>query len=500
MQNKIAQYSSVITIILLVSASLFPLITALHYPVFLNDDTYITLTYAKNLANGNGFIFNHPPAVLGTTTPLFTIIVTGLALILRSTDIPKIAVFLSAFCWLGIAWLFFFFRTVWGLANWQVITLALVVIGSGWISFLGMEAYLFAFLLVLSFSIFFSEHYLLSGLTSGLLFLTRGEGVLVLALLVIAVPIRCLSKRQSVDIKLVQNILKLVVGFTLPVLLWIIYAQLTFGSFLPNTLVAKQAQGQNALWHSLLQRLIREWIPIWGKSFTSEKLPPFINFWWAIALIGFIDVLRQKRRWLILAVWVILYISGYTLLNVSAYWWYQLPILFALNIYFGLGIIAIVEVLTKRIKPYNSALIISSFFILLLIFVLAKPTFNAMLAYPGDARGESYTALSRWFDEHTDPSESIAYIEIGYLGYYTDNRIIDLAGLVLPDVVPHVAERDFAWGFWRYKPDYYVYLPDFDWALASIRTDPRFDQQYQPIATLPGPMENDFTIYGRIKK
>ena len=85
------------------------------------------------------------------------------------------------------------------------------------------------------------------------------------------------------------------------------------------------------------------------------------------------------------------------------------------------------------------------------------------------------------------------------MGYYTDNRIVDLAGLVTADIVPHVAQGDFAWGFWRYEPDYYVYLPDFDWALASIRSDPRFDREYHSIAVLPGPGQTDFVIYKRLK-
>lgn len=499
MQNKIAKYSSLFTVIVLAFASLFPLIAAYRYPAYLSDDSYITLTYAKNLASGNGFVFNHPPAVLGTTTPLFTLAVAGLALIFPQTDIPVIAVFLTAFCWLGIVWTIFFFRKEWGLENWQVCTVALVLIGSGWIGSLGMEAYPFAFLLVLSLSLFLSECYWLTGFITGLLFLTRGEGVLVLAVFSIAIPIQHWVTRKSIDIELVRNILKLVVGFTMPVLLWVIYAYFTFGSFLPNTLAAKQAQGQTGLWRPFLQRLTNEWMPLWGKSFTFEVLP-FVNFWWVIVLIGFIDVLLRKRRWLIPVGWITLYISGYILLNVSAYGWYQLPVLFVLNLFFGLGIVKIVEILTRHIKHHNLSLGISVLFTSVLVFVLAKPTFNAMLAYQGDARGESYAALGRWFREHTNSSESVAFIEIGYLGYYTDNRIIDLAGLVLPDVVPHIAEGDFAWSFWQYEPDYYVYLSDFDWALASIRADPRFDQQYQPVAILRGPRETDFIIYKRISQ
>jgi arabinofuranosyltransferase len=497
MQDRIVRHSSSLTFALLVLLSLFPLIAAYRYPRFLNDDSYITLTYAKNLANGNGFVFNHPPAVLGTTTPLFTIVVAGLALVLPRTEIPTIAVFLSGFCWLGVVWTLFAFRKHWGLENWHVCIVAFVLIGLGWIGYLGMEAYPFAFLLVLSLSLFLSERYWLTGIVVGLLFLTRGEGVLVLGILMIAIPIQQWGTSTSFDRELVRRALKLLIGFGLPALLWGVYAHLTFGSLLPNTLAAKQAQGQYSFSRPFLQRLVDEWMPLWGKRFGVLHV---VGFWWLFVLVGFIDVLLRKRRWLMLVGWITLYILGYSLLNVSAYSWYQLPILFVLDVLFGLGIVKVVELLLTHIEPRSLSLGTSALFVLLLVLVTAKPAFNAMLAYQGDARGDSYTALSRWFREHTTSSESIAFIEIGYLGYYTENRIIDLAGLVLPDVVPHVAEGDFAWGFWRYEPDYYVYLRDFDWALASIRTDPRFTRQYRPVATLRGPREVDFVIYARISR
>ncbi|MGD2048966.1 MAG: hypothetical protein PVH03_05700 [Chloroflexota bacterium] len=500
MQNKIITRPSLFfTIVLLVVLSLIPLIISYRYPAFLNDDSFITLTYAKNLAGGNGFVFNHPPAVLGTTSPLLTISIAGLALVFPQIDIPDIAVFLTALCWIGILWTFFFFRNEWGLKNWQVCILALVLIGSGWINFLGMEAYLFAFLLILALSLFFSEHYWFTGFSAGLLFLTRGEGVFVMVVLLIAITLQYWVAERSIDIKLVRKITKLIIGFAVPLFLWAIFAHVTFGSFLPNTLATKQAYIQHGFGQSLLQRLTEEWIPRWGITFVFKALP-FVNFWWIVVIIGFIDVLVRKRRWLILLGWMTLYIVGYTLLNVSSAWWYQLPILFVLNLFFALGIITIVEILTRQIKHRNLALGTSFLIITLLIFLLSIPTFNTILDYQGDSRGESYTALSQWFREHTKPSESLAYIEIGYLGYYTDNRIIDLAGLVLPDIVPHIAEGDFEWGFWSYEPDYYVYLPDFDWALGDIRADSRFSQIYKPVATLDGPWQSDFTIYKRISR
>lgn len=498
MRNKIEPYSLLLTVVLFVFLSLFPLFTAFRYPPYLNDDAYITLTYAKNLARGNGFVFNYPPAVLGTTTPLFTLAVAGLAWLFPQVSLPVLAIFISAFCWLGIIWVLFFFRKEWRLANWQVCLLALVIVGSGWIEFLGMEAYPFAFLLLLCFSLLLRKNYWLTGLTAGLLFLTRGEGVLVLVVLLATILVQH-WRAKALAKEFVPSILQLLVGFALPVLLWVVYAQKTFGSFLPNTLATKQAQGQNPLWRPFIEQLIFDWMPQWGKSFSYAKWPWF-NLWWFTVLIGFVTVVLQKRQWLLWIGWIVLYLLGYTVLNVPGYLWYQLPVLFVLNLLFGLGVIKIVEMVHQYLKARPLSLALSVLFVLAVAVLLARPTIRAMRSYGGDPRGPSYVALSQWFRDHADPAESIAFIEIGYLGYYTENRIVDLAGLVLPDIVPHIAEGDFAWGFWHYEPDYYVYLPDFDRALASIRGDPRFAQQYGPVATLPGPRKTDFIIYKRIKR
>ena len=67
----------------------------------------------------------------------------------------------------------------------------------------------------------------------------------------------------------------------------------------------------------------------------------------------------------------------------------------------------------------------------------------------------------------------------------------------MPEVVPHVVEDGFEWAFLNYQPDYYVYLPDFDWALGMIKNRPSFVRDYEPVATLPGPRETDFVIYRR---
>src|SRR4051812_32934819 len=57
------------------------------------DDAYITYRYARNLAEGNGFVFNLGERVQSTTTPLLTILLALGAVI--GIDIPLMAFLLT---------------------------------------------------------------------------------------------------------------------------------------------------------------------------------------------------------------------------------------------------------------------------------------------------------------------------------------------------------------------------------------------------------------------
>ncbi len=486
------EYSLHITIILLAVMSLYPLFTAIIYPHhFLNDDSFITLTYSKNIALGRGFIFNHPPATLGTTTPLFALIIAFLSKILPNVEIPVIAVFFTTFCWIGIVWIFFIFRHKWQIPLYGILIIAFVFYALGWIKFLGMEAYPFALLLTLSISLFLSDRLIPTGFVAGLLFLTRGEGILILLVFFIATY---LKYRTTRDFKYISNsIFKILTSFAIPTLLWFLFAYSNFGVLLPNTLSAKQAQGQNNVFNTFFIKLVN-WLPTWFKQF--EIFYP-INISWILVPLGLIVALRRNRQWLMWVGWMAFYVIGYSILGVAAYAWYFLPIVFVLNLLLSLGIIQVISFTIEKINNLLLKAAFLSFFTVISVWTLIKPMPDYGLLYEGDPRAKSYINLSHWFNRNAKPDESIAYIEIGYLGYYTDNKIIDLAGLVLSDIVFYVSKGDFTSGFWKYRPDYYVYLPDFDWALAGIRADPRFDLEYQAVATLLGPRENNFTIYKR---
>jgi len=476
---------------------MFPLWIAYHRDhVFLGDDAYITLTYAKNLAKGNGFVFNQPPPTLGSSSPLFVLIIAGLSILMPQANIPTITIFFTSVCWVGMLWCFYFYRKSWDLTKWPAMIICLLMSATMLVTLAGLESYLFSFLLILSISLFYRGSFFGAGVTVGLLFLTRGEGILVLLIMVLASMCLEWSKLRKFLNSIPKNTFHLLIGFIFIFISWFFYAYYTFGYILPNTLRTKIAQGETGLWRSFPDVLILDWIPNWSKQLTFEPLS-ILNLWWILVLTGLCFVIIQKRKWLFLLFWMVIYICGYSLLNIPGYGWYQIPILFVLQLFAALGLIKYIELLSN-IKKFKILGRLALFIlIILIIFNFGKSTINAVDILD-DKKGKCYFELAKWIRENTQPIESLAYIEIGYLGFYTENTIIDLAGLVTPNIASHIATKDFAWGFWHYKPDYYIYWLPFDWALAEIRANPKFNQQYQIIAKLPGPSKADIVVFKRI--
>ena len=60
------------------------------------DDAYITFRYARNIVNGIGFVYNPGERVMGTTTPLYTLLMAGLSFLLRTDTYPSIAIWVNA--------------------------------------------------------------------------------------------------------------------------------------------------------------------------------------------------------------------------------------------------------------------------------------------------------------------------------------------------------------------------------------------------------------------
>ncbi len=460
-----------------------------------SDDALITLTFAKNLARGAGFVYNHPPPVLGTTTPLFALLVAALSWVTPLTPMTS-AVVLSALAWAGLPWLFFAFRRDLGLSDWQVASVAALVVAGPFARHLAMEASLFAFLLVLATALVWRGRPLAAGFATGLLFLTRGEGVLLLPVLLAALLIEDRRRRREGAARPPRSgAVALTAGFAAPVLLWAAYALPTFGEILPNTLAAKIAQGSTGLWRPFAPVLFGQWLPEWGSGLRLGGLPA-ANLWVAGALLGLAIMAWNRRRLLPLVVWGAAYVVGYSLLGVPAYPWYGVPVHFVLAVAFAVGLGTILDGLSRR-APRPEATGLAAVLLALVLIQLGAPMARSLASTGVNERHLAYRRLASWLADHAGPDASVAYHEIGYLGYYTDCRIVDLMGLVTSGVAEHIAAGDFAWSFWRHRPDFLVYLQGSGFETAIV-TDPRFHLLYRETVRLAGYEGRTLTVFARL--
>jgi hypothetical protein len=86
-------------------------------------------------------------------------------------------------------------------------------------------------------------------------------------------------------------------------------------------------------------------------------------------------------------------------------------------------------------------------------------------------------ATAHWLNQHTSPEDLIAVHDIGAVGYLTDRPLLDLAGLISPEVIPFIANAEqLADWMIRHEASYAVFFPDFSATYAQLAADPRFQQ------------------------
>jgi len=209
------------------------------------EDSYITYSYAQSLAAGEGLVFNQSERVLGTTTPFYALLLGLLGML--GCDIPAAsgAIFAASLGGIGLigalllgrfgAWragLFFALLTAWGSGDWL------------WLW--GMETPFYTAILLGALWLLLEERPLGAGICLGIAFVTRYDAALfVISLLLLEsvrkrrLPLRCACAAACV---------------ALP---WLAFAQLYYGSVLPNTLGAKMASTSmpEYLWGSLVKQV-----------------------------------------------------------------------------------------------------------------------------------------------------------------------------------------------------------------------------------------------------
>jgi hypothetical protein len=463
------------------------------------DDAYITYRYAKNLVSGQGFVYNPGESFLGTTTPLFTLLLALVSGGLSSEAIPVIGQWLTG----GALFCLAVFTYLLGRDDQKpiagFISALLVLLNPFFVLVWGGESIFFLALVMAGFYLYFRGQEIAPAVIFGLAFLTRGEGVLPALILFTHYLI---TKRQLPW--------RALLSFILTILPWMIYALFTFGSFFPSTLQAKIAQMDSGLWSPFFITsldMLRSYV-IGSPNFPTIT-PHYIYLVFVLlAFIGGISLLLQPQYlWWSIMAWLGLYALGYTLLGVPFYHWYAVPILYGGFILAGLGAQLGYDFISRqfngRLASYHPVALGLSGLILCLPFITAAHSVWDYLRQPVAPIQQLYTNTGLWLQENTPPTASVGYFEIGFIGYYSDRIFIDPAGLVNPGVSEQIARRNFKWAYLHYKPDYLVINP-VRWyeRLGNIREEPWFQKAYQEVGVIEQEdyFDAPITIYQKINE
>jgi len=464
---------------------------------YITDDTYIHLRYAQNLIDRGEFSFNPGQHSYGATSPLWIfILATFLKLGLAPFTAAWLAGALSGL--LVLVLLDGILERMTFPATWKLAILLLAA-GDVWFvrwTFSGMETPLAtALLLLLLWPLVTGRdlgwgvtrealwrRYLGWGVAAGMAGLVRPEFVILAPL---ALPwllwfeyfragsVGGISGRHQARPH--RPLLAALSGWILVLGPWFIYAFISFGRVTPGTAAAKSsavlpsptvvveylsmsvrqlAATQGMLWLGIIVLIIlvlirnnRDMDTLWeevGQDFDRSgegEDEPYApgegpwSVWGPTALLG------------IALTWSLVLLGGYAVKQVWIISRYVSPLGPVLLL--AMGVMAEWLLNGQRMGPRGSRVgrgVILGMAVLTLVG--NAWIFNEMVVphaeiFPAGVR-ECYLGMGDWLSENSEPDAVVAALDIGAVGYASDRRVLDLMGLVSPEILALGAEMGFA--------------------------------------------------------
>jgi hypothetical protein len=390
------------------------------------DDAWIHQTYARNLATYREWAFIPGEASAGSTAPLWTLILsTGYLLSLPNTVFSYVLGWLTllAITWLIASNLFESSRfnsiLMVGLLGLVLFEWHLI-----WAALSGMETLLLGLhiLLVLRGLERQCEPMLLGALV-GLGLWIRPDAILA------AVPIAWVFLVQHESIrKSARKAAKYLGGFILLALPYLIFNYHLGGEWWPSTFYAKQVEYGITREVGFIQRFLKMGLaPLVGPG--ALLIPGMI-----VALIAY----WRTSNWSRFAgfFWMVAFALVYALRLPVNYQHgrYMMPIIPAL---FWLGYEGVSIALRKEGYSLMDRVVKPGWILSLIVLTLVFWVKGAS-AYASDVAiiESEMVSTAKWIEANTDREALIAAHDIGALGYYSDRQILDLAGLISPEVIP----------------------------------------------------------------
>ena len=454
MQMKASWFYFWMAVLAAISISGYVAFSAAKYRIgFPLDDAWIHQTYARNLALKGEWAFISGKPSAGSTSPLWSVLLA-----------PGYRLGLSPYLWtylLGWASLLGI-----GLTGWRVfqslqpgkpglaIAAGLFLIFEWhmtWAAASGMETLLFSLLVltVLGLLVAGYKKWWVLGLLTGLSAWLRPDGITLAGPILLSI----LTNESSWKRRLLYAIAFLAGALAL-ILPYLGFNLALAGTWWPNTFFAKQAEyaiyRQLPLWQRYLQQA---GVLLVGAG--ALLLPGFI--------IGILRALRLKN-WAMLAgiLWLLGYLAIYAIRLPVTYQHgrYVMP---AMPVYFLWSLAGMAD----WVKPVETRqwkrIVGRTWAAAMAVVWLAFWAIGARSYAQSVAIIESEMVdTAQWIAQNTKPDVLVAAHDIGALGYFGKRNLLDLAGLVSPEVIPFIRdERRLAAYLDEQQADYLMTFTDW---------------------------------------
>ena len=428
--NRRVDYRLVIALAALIGVGYFLAVSAFVYKIgFPLDDAWIHLVYARNFAEYGEWAFRLGEHSAGSTSPLWTALLaigylirlapyawtyilgwlalSAIAILAESTARRLIRTYQPRVPWVGL-----FIALEWHLT---------------WSATSGMEILLHGLIVmaVLTALMERSRRYLTLGLLAGLSVWVRPDGLTLLGPILFTMILQedSLASRG-------RAFVKIAIGFGALFVPYLAFNLALSGTPMPNTFYAKQAEYE-VYWlsKSLTERLTEYVLPIVASPFVI--LIPGLFLW--------IYKSVREKNWGAVAglIWFFGYIGIY-FMRLPAYQHgrYIIP---ALPILYLWGLLGMVGFMTlpstnKRISFFWQVMTV----VLIFSFQIVGAYQNA---YDVIWIESQMVRTAQWVNENLPPETVLAVHDIGAIGYFSENPLIDLAGLITPEVVPFIRDE-----------------------------------------------------------
>jgi hypothetical protein len=423
------------------------------------DDSWIHVQFARTIYEGTPWEYSPGYPSTGSTSPLWSVILSS---IFWFTSEPSGVIWgvyiISTIFYIGSTYLAgrivanYLESVQWGI----VASVAFVLVPRNtWLMLSGMETPIFVFILLLSIAVLDKEQMrydLVLGFLAGLAFLSRPEGIIIVFCILIRFVMLTLKHKVTTvrfGSLLLSGALALVV-----VMPWILYCLNVTGYPLPDTFYAKV--------HTPTTTEIEAWDIFW--TYFVRELPflPVASF------LGIILIVKGRPfAWLIPVALTILYRLSTPYASLINNNRYLLPVfdlflivaIVSIAMMFRIVFLAILEMPdTISVKS------LSIFVIAILIIVPMIPSYSYQATFYGKAAGninDMQVEIGLWLNENTPNDAVFATHDAGALRYFSNRTMIDLAGLVSPDIIHgNMTDREKMQYLHDHGCNYIVFFPE----------------------------------------